>query len=102
MIIAKLQQGAFSQPPPETERIYHMLYADEFQTYQISSDFTELLSQARKYRLCLTLANQWFDQITDDIFTGLLSIRNWYVFQLQFKDANLLKQAGLRVREKEF
>jgi hypothetical protein len=101
LIIAKLQQAVFSQPPPESERIYHALYADEFQTYQVSSDFTEMLSQARKFRLCLTLANQWFDQITEDIFNGLLGIQNWYMFQLQFKDANLFKQAGLRVREKE-
>ena len=47
---------------PETERRDFHLYADEFQNFATDS-FAAILSEARKYRLSLTLAHQFLGQI---------------------------------------
>jgi hypothetical protein len=103
LIIAKLLQAALSQADNEDEstRTFHMLYVDEFPECQVSSDFKTILSQARKYKLCLTLANQWFDQINDDIFQGLLGVGNMFLFRLQSNDANRFAHSGLRSWQKD-
>jgi len=101
LIIAKLQQAAFSQPGPESSRIPHYIYADEFQKYQVTSDFATLLTEARKFKLCLTMANQRFDQISETTLRGLESVKNWYLFKLHPEDARRLSQAGMTIREKE-
>src|SRR5580698_703437 len=46
---------------PEDKRQDFNLYVDEFQNFATDS-FTAILSEARKYRLCLTLSHQYLDQ----------------------------------------
>ena len=101
LIIAKLQQAAFSQPGPESNRIPHYIYADEFQTYQQTSEFETLLTEARKFRLCMTMANQRFDQLSDATLRGLETVKNWYLFKLHHEDARRICRAGLTIHEKE-
>ncbi len=101
LIISKLQQAAFSQPGPESNRVPHYVYADEFQKYQVTSDFSTLLAEARKFKLCLTMANQRFDQIDEHILRGVQTARNWYIFKLHPNDAQSLSNAGMMIREKE-
>ena len=49
---------------PEDQRRDFCLYVDEFQNCATDS-FATILSEARKYRLSLTIAHQYLDQLTD-------------------------------------
>ena len=51
---------------PEDEREDFSLYVDEFQNFATDS-FATIMSEARKYRLSLILANQFMTQLTDQI-----------------------------------
>ncbi len=67
MIITKIQLTSMSRVYiPEAERRDFYLYVDEFQNFATQS-FIKILSEARKYRLNLTLANQYIDQIDEDV-----------------------------------
>lgn len=56
---------------PESERKDFSLYVDEFQNFATDS-FATILSEARKYRLSLILANQFMTQLTDQIREAIL------------------------------
>lgn len=56
---------------PESERQDFSLYVDEFQNFATES-FATILSEARKYRLSLILANQFMTQLTDQIREAIL------------------------------
>jgi energy-coupling factor transporter ATP-binding protein EcfA2 len=63
MIITQIQLAAMNRSfIKEEERRDFFLYVDEFQNFATTS-FTKILSEARKYRLSLTLANQYIDQL---------------------------------------
>jgi len=67
MLIAKIQMSAMSRVDmPEDQRKDFYLYVDEFQNFATDS-FSSILSEARKFRLCLTVGNQFIGQLTDDI-----------------------------------
>ena len=67
MLITKIQLAAMARVNiPEEERRDFYLYVDEFQNFATES-FTKILSEARKYRLNLTLANQYIAQIPEDV-----------------------------------
>ncbi len=50
----------------EDERRDFTLFVDEFQNFSTET-FSDILSEARKYRLSLVVANQFVGQLTDDI-----------------------------------
>lgn len=56
---------------PEDQRQDFSLYVDEFQNFATDS-FATILSEARKYRLSLILANQFMTQLTDQIREAIL------------------------------
>ncbi len=63
MIITQIQLAAMNRSfVKEEERRDFFLYVDEFQNFATDS-FIKILSEARKYRLSLTLANQYTDQL---------------------------------------
>lgn len=67
MVITQIQLAAMNRAfMAEADRRDFFLYVDEFQNFATSS-FTKILSEARKYRLSLTLANQYSDQLEEDI-----------------------------------
>lgn len=51
---------------PESERRDFTLYVDEFQNFSTET-FSDILSEARKYRLSLTVANQFVGQLSEEI-----------------------------------
>ena len=58
LLITGFELAALSRADiPENEREDFFLYADEFQNYATES-FASILSEARKYRLCLTLGSR--------------------------------------------
>jgi len=67
MLITKIQLAAMSRvhTTEETRRDFY-LYVDEFQNFATDS-FVKILSEARKYRLNLTLANQYIAQIPEEV-----------------------------------
>ncbi len=63
MMVTKFQLDAMSRADiPEAERKDFYLYVDEFQNFATES-FATILSEARKYRLNLTMANQYVNQL---------------------------------------
>jgi hypothetical protein len=67
MIITKMQLAAMNRVYlAEADRRDFYLYVDEFQNFATQS-FIKILSEARKYRLDLTLANQYVGQIDEDV-----------------------------------
>ena len=72
IFVMKFQQAAMSrQDIPEDERKDFCLYVDEFQNFATDS-FESILSEARKYRLNLIVANQFMTQLTEKIREALL------------------------------
>lgn len=51
---------------PESQRRDFTLYVDEFQNFSTDT-FADILSEARKYRLSLVVANQFIGQLTEEI-----------------------------------
>lgn len=67
MIITQIQLAAMGRSfQKEEDRRDFFLYVDEFQNFATGS-FTKILSEARKYRLALTLANQYIDQLEEEV-----------------------------------
>lgn len=63
VIVARLQMAAMSRVDiDESERKDFYLYVDEFQNFATDS-FASILSEARKYRLALIMANQYIKQL---------------------------------------
>lgn len=67
LIIPKILRAALSREDmPESERKDFYLYVDEFQNFA-TEDFAQILSEARKYRLNLIVANQYIQQMTEQV-----------------------------------
>lgn len=67
IFVMKFQAAAMSRANiPEDEREDFALYVDEFQNFSTDS-FATILSEARKYRLNLIVANQFTTQLTEEI-----------------------------------
>ena len=67
MLITKIWQAALERASmPEHERKDFYLYVDEFQNFATSA-FANILSEARKYRLCLTIAHQYMRQLPEEV-----------------------------------
>ena len=66
IIVAKLQMAAMGRADSdEATRKDFYLYIDEFQNF-VTDSISTILSEARKYRLDLTIAHQYMGQLTDD------------------------------------
>ncbi len=98
MLVTKFQIDAMSRADiPEKERRDFYLYVDEFQNFATES-FATILSEARKYRLALTMANQYVGQLI--IGQGNTSLRDavfgnvgsMVSFQVGSDDAEILSQ----------
>ncbi len=67
IFVMKFQAAAMSRASlPEDERTDFCLYVDEFQNFSTDS-FATIMSEARKYRLNLIVANQFTTQLTEEI-----------------------------------
>lgn len=67
IIVAQIQMAAMARADmPEEERRDFYLYVDEFQNFATDS-FAAILSEARKFRLNLIVANQFIGQLKDEI-----------------------------------
>ncbi len=93
MLINRIQLAAMDRAAiPEEERKDFYLYVDEFQNFATES-FADILSEARKYRLNLTIAHQYVKQmeeeVTDAVFGNVGTIVS---FRVGAADAEYLEQ----------
>lgn len=93
MMITKIQQAALERADtPEEERHPFYLYCDEFQ-YFATDTFAEILSEARKYRLALTVAHQYMGQLIDKVRTTIFgNVGTIISFRVGAEDAGVLAQ----------
>ena len=94
IFVMKFQTAAMSRADiPEDERKDFSLFVDEFQNFSTES-FESILSEARKYRLNLVLANQFMTQLTDKIREGILgNVGTIMSGRLGVTDAELMEKA---------
>jgi len=103
MMITKIQLAAMSRVyQHEEQRRDFYLYVDEFQNFATSS-FVKILSEARKYRLDLTLANQYIGQIEEEVQDAIFGNAGSIVsFGVGATDARpLAREFGLKYKEEE-
>jgi len=88
LLIWKIYEAAMSRAdiPVENRQDFY-LYADEFQNFATHA-FGEILSEARKYNLSLTLANQYLGQLPDDVQRTIFgNVANLLSFRVGADDA---------------
>jgi hypothetical protein len=103
MMITKIQLAAMGRVyQTEENRKDFYLYVDEFQNFATSS-FVKILSEARKYRLNLTLANQYIGQIDEEVQNAIFGNAGSIVsFGVGATDARpLAREFGLKYKEEE-
>lgn len=103
MTITKMQLAAMSRVDiPEEERQDFYLYVDEFQNFATTS-FIKILSEARKYRLDLILANQYTAQIPEELMAAIFgNVGTLMTFIVGAQDAEYLaKEYGERFKQED-
>ena len=93
MFITKFQLDAMSRANiPEKERKDFYLYVDEFQNFATDA-FATILSEARKYKLNLTMANQYIAQMPEEVRDAVFgNVGTVLSFQVGFDDAEYISQ----------
>lgn len=91
MLITKLQLSAMERvDTPEAERKDFFLYVDEFQNFATES-FSHILSEARKYRLDLTMAHQYMEQLDEQVLAAVIgNVGTIITFRVGSTDAEIL------------
>ncbi len=91
MMITKFQLDAMSRANvPEKDRTDFYLYVDEFQNFATDS-FATILSEARKYKLNLTMANQYIAQMPEEVRDAVFgNVGTILSFQVGFDDAEYI------------
>jgi Type IV secretion-system coupling protein DNA-binding domain len=91
MLVTKIQLAAMSRANiPEEQRVPFYLYVDEFQNFATDS-FAVILSEARKYGLNLTVANQYTSQMPPEVKDAVFgNVGAKVSFRVSSDDANLL------------
>jgi CxxC-x17-CxxC domain-containing protein len=97
MIITKIQLAAMERVRiPEEHRKDFYLYVDEFQNF-VTDAFAGILSEARKYRLNLTVAHQYTAQLISDKSSAVRdavfgNVGTMIVFRVGSDDAEFLEK----------
>ena len=98
IFVMKFQTAAMSRvDTPENERTDFCLFVDEFQNFATDS-FESILSEARKFRLNLIVANQFMTQLTDQIREGILgNVGTIICGRIGITDAEMMEKAFVPV-----
>jgi CxxC-x17-CxxC domain-containing protein len=93
MMITKIQLAAMERVSmPENERKDFCLYVDEFQNFATES-FANILSEARKYRLSLTMTNQYIEQLDEKVQAAVFgNVGTLISFRVGSTDAEVLEK----------
>jgi len=92
ILIPRILMAVMSrQDVPEEKRKDFYLYVDEFQNFA-TPDFAQMLSEARKYRLNLCVANQFIGQVEEEIKNAVFgNVGTIAAFNIGVTDANFLQ-----------
>jgi hypothetical protein len=93
VIVGKILMNALARGDmPEEERRDFFLYLDEFQNVTTNS-ISQILSEARKYRLCLSIAHQFIGQLSEDISKAVFgNVGSMVVLRVGPEDAEFLEK----------
>ena len=93
VLIPKILMSAMSrQEIPEDDRRDFYLYVDEFQNFA-TPDFAIILSEARKYHLALTVANQFIGQMEEEVKNAVFgNVGTLISFRLGVTDASYIQR----------
>jgi hypothetical protein len=92
-LVTSIQQAAMTRADvPEENRRDFFLYVDEFQNFTTGS-FPSVLSEARKFRLSLTVAHQYLTQLNEPTANAVWgNVGSIIAFQVGSDDAEILAQ----------
>ncbi len=93
VLIPKILVAAMSrQEIPEEQRRDFFLFVDEFQNFA-TPDFATILSEARKYHLNLTVANQFIGQMEEEVKNAVFgNVGTLVSFRVGVTDASYLQR----------
>ncbi len=88
LLVTKIQLASMSRADiPPSERSPFYLYVDEFQNFATDS-FATILSEARKYALNLTVANQYIAQMSQEVRDAVFgNVGSMIAFRMGADDA---------------
>jgi hypothetical protein len=91
MLITKIQLAAMERvDTAEKDRKDFFLYVDEFQNFATES-FSNILSEARKYRLDLIMAHQYMEQLDENVLAAVIgNVGTLVTFRVGSTDAEIL------------
>lgn len=96
MLITKIYLGAMSRADVSEKTLRTLpqfyLYVDEFQSFANES-FADILSEARKYKLNLTIAHQYIEQMSEEVRAAVFgNVGTMVVFRVGAYDAEVLEK----------
>ena len=96
MIITKIYLAAMSRADKSEKDLEKLpnfyLYVDEFQNFANES-FADILSEARKYKLNLTVAHQYIEQMSDEVRAAVFgNVGTMVTFRVGAYDAEVLEK----------
>lgn len=96
MVITKIYLGALSRADVSETKLKTLppfyLYVDEFQSFANES-FADILSEARKYKLSLTIAHQYIEQMSEEVRAAVFgNVGTMVTFRVGAYDAEVLEK----------
>jgi hypothetical protein len=93
VVVGKILMAALSRvDQPEDQREDFYLYLDEFQNVTTDS-IAQILSEARKYHLCLILAHQFIAQLKEEISKAVFgNVGSMVIFRVGPEDGEFLEK----------
>ncbi len=96
MLITKIYLAAMSRADASEQELAKLpnfyLYVDEFQSFANKS-FADILSEARKYRLNLTIAHQYIEQMEEEVRDAVFgNVGTMITFRVGAFDAEVLEK----------
>ena len=96
MLVTKIYLGAMSRADRNESEMKKLapfyLYVDEFQSFANES-FADILSEARKYKLSLTIAHQYIEQMSEEVRAAVFgNVGTMIVFRVGAYDAEILEK----------
>jgi energy-coupling factor transporter ATP-binding protein EcfA2 len=91
LLVTQFQLGAMARSnQPEDKRRDFYLFIDEFQNFSTDA-FASILSEARKYRLCLTLSHQYIEQLSPPVRQAVFgNVGTLIAFRIGYADAEVM------------
>lgn len=98
VVVGKILMNALARGDmPEDQRRDFYLYLDEFQNVTTNS-ISQILSEARKYRLCLIIAHQFIGQLSEEISKAVFgNVGSMVSLRIGSEDGEFLEKQFLPV-----